>query len=81
MSSAAKATQVRLSRVTPSYCRVILDNPPLNLMGPEFVLQMREIVTALENDAPIEIHYEDHGRGQSVVLIYGYPLNGNSWER
>jgi non-heme chloroperoxidase len=34
-----------------------------------------------ENDAPIEIHYEDHGSGQPVVLIHGYPLNGNSWER
>ena len=30
---------------------------------------------------PIEIHYEDHGSGQPVVLIHGYPLNGNSWER
>ena len=29
----------------------------------------------------IEIHYEDHGSGQPVVLIHGYPLNGNSWER
>ena len=33
---AAKAAQVRLHRVTPSHCRVVLDNPPLNLMGPEF---------------------------------------------
>jgi hypothetical protein len=46
--SATKAAQVRLNRVTPSHCRVVLDNPPLNLMGPEFVLQIREIVTALE---------------------------------
>src|SRR5437870_11111308 len=34
-----------------------------------------------QNEAPIEIHYEDHGSGQPVVLIHGYPLNGNSWER
>jgi non-heme chloroperoxidase len=34
-----------------------------------------------ENGSPIEIHYEDHGSGQPVVLIHGYPLNGNSWER
>ncbi|HEY2072202.1 MAG TPA: alpha/beta hydrolase, partial [Gaiellaceae bacterium] len=31
--------------------------------------------------APIEIHYEDHGSGDPVVLIHGYPLDGNSWER
>ena len=39
------------------------------------------ITVASQNDAPIEIHYEDHGSGRPVVLIHGYPLNGNSWER
>jgi non-heme chloroperoxidase len=34
-----------------------------------------------EKGAPIEIHYEDHGSGRPVVLIHGYPLDGNSWER
>src|SRR3977135_2912506 len=34
-----------------------------------------------ENGGPVEIHYEDHGSGQPFVLIHGYPLNGNSWER
>jgi non-heme chloroperoxidase len=34
-----------------------------------------------ENSADIEIHYNDHGAGKPIVLIHGYPLNGNSWER
>jgi non-heme chloroperoxidase len=34
-----------------------------------------------ENQADIEIHYNDHGTGRAVVLIHGYPLDGNSWER
>jgi len=34
-----------------------------------------------ENGADIEIHYNDHGTGVPVVLIHGYPLDGNSWER
>jgi non-heme chloroperoxidase len=42
---------------------------------------MPSIIVGTENDAPIEIHYEDHGSGQPIVLIHGYPLNGNSWER
>lgn len=29
----------------------------------------------------IEIHYEDLGAGQPVVLIHGFPLDGRSWER
>src|SRR4051794_28338450 len=42
---------------------------------------MPHVNVGAENDAPIEIHYEDHGSGRPVVLIHGYPLNGNSWER
>lgn len=42
---------------------------------------MPRLAVGTENGAPIEIHYEDHGSGQPVVLIHGYPLNGNSWER
>jgi non-heme chloroperoxidase len=34
-----------------------------------------------ENSAPIEIYYEDHGSGQPVVLIHGYPLDSSSWEK
>jgi non-heme chloroperoxidase len=34
-----------------------------------------------ENTADIEIHYNAHGTGRPIVLIHGYPLNGNSWER
>lgn len=34
-----------------------------------------------ENDTDIELYYEDHGSGQPVVLIHGYPLDGRSWER
>jgi non-heme chloroperoxidase len=34
-----------------------------------------------ENSADIEIHYSDRGTGKPIVLIHGYPLDGNSWER
>src|SRR6201982_1910510 len=50
-----QAAKVRLNRFTPTHCRVVLDNPPLNLMGPEFVSQIREIVTALENDDRVKV--------------------------
>jgi non-heme chloroperoxidase len=42
---------------------------------------MPTITVGTENSAEIEIHYEDHGSGKPIVLIHGYPLNGNSWER
>jgi non-heme chloroperoxidase len=34
-----------------------------------------------ENGADIELYYEDHGSGQPVVLIHGYPGDGTSWEK
>jgi len=34
-----------------------------------------------ENSADIELYYEDHGSGDAVVLIHGYPLSGASWEK
>ena len=37
--------------------------------------------SVIENSGSIDLYYEDHGTGQPVVLIHGYPLNGHSWER
>jgi non-heme chloroperoxidase len=34
-----------------------------------------------ENSTSIHLYYEDHGSGQPVVLIHGYPLNSASWEK
>jgi non-heme chloroperoxidase len=42
---------------------------------------MARVTVGQENSAAIELHYEDHGSGQPVVLIHGYPLNGASWEK
>ncbi|MFH9675767.1 alpha/beta fold hydrolase [Streptomyces sp. NPDC017405] len=41
---------------------------------------MGRIKVGTENSTDIEVHYEDKGAGQPVVLIHGYPLDGNSWE-
>jgi non-heme chloroperoxidase len=42
---------------------------------------MPRINVGTENSANVEIHYEDHGTGRPIVLVHGYPLDGNSWER
>ncbi len=34
-----------------------------------------------ENSGNIDIYYEDHGSGQPIVLIHGFPLDGHSWEK
>jgi hypothetical protein len=42
---------------------------------------MSTIKVGQENSQPIEIYYEDHGSGSPVVLIHGWPLNGDAWEK
>jgi pimeloyl-ACP methyl ester carboxylesterase len=42
---------------------------------------MPKVNVGQENNADIEIYYEDHGAGQPVVLIHGYPLSGRAWDR
>ena len=42
---------------------------------------MPTVTVGRENSADIEIHYEDHGAGQPVVLIHGYPLSGRAWDK
>ena len=55
MKPTTNPRQIRLARVSPAYWRVTFDNPPLNLMGPEFVLQFREIITAIETDEQLKV--------------------------
>lgn len=36
-SAATKPAQIRLTRRSPAYWRVTIDNPPINVMGPEML--------------------------------------------
>jgi non-heme chloroperoxidase len=42
---------------------------------------MSKVIVGRENSADIEIYYTDHGAGQPVVLIHGYPLSGRAWDK
>jgi non-heme chloroperoxidase len=42
---------------------------------------MPYINVAQENSGSVDLYYEDHGKGQPVLLIHGWPLSGRSWEK
>ena len=52
----AKATpQIKLTKNSPSFWRVTFDNPPLNLMGPQFVVEFGQIMNAIEGDDQVRV--------------------------
>jgi enoyl-CoA hydratase/carnithine racemase len=55
MNATKEKAQIRLTRTSSAYWRVTFDNPPLNVMGPQFVREMREVVTALEADKEVKV--------------------------
>jgi non-heme chloroperoxidase len=42
---------------------------------------MPYVTVGKENSGAVDLYYEDHGSGQPVVLIHGYPLSGRAWDK
>jgi enoyl-CoA hydratase/carnithine racemase len=49
------AEQFHVSRVSPAYWRVTFDNGPVNLLDPDTVEQLAELITAIENDPDLTV--------------------------
>lgn len=92
MKASEKTGQVRLDRTSPNGWRVTFDNPPLNLMGPQFVLEFREIMTAIESDANVRVvvfqsavegvflnHSELRGSVEELTKIPQGPTGLEAW--
>ncbi len=55
MNPPTKPAQIRVARRSPAYWRVTVDNPPINVMGPEMVKQFQEVIAALEADEDVRV--------------------------
>jgi enoyl-CoA hydratase/carnithine racemase len=55
MNATTNPIQLRLARRSPAYWRVTIDNPPINVMGPEMVKQFQELINALETDEHVRV--------------------------
>src|ERR1700723_3805919 len=68
VNARAKAAQLRITRRSPAYWRVTIDNPPINVMGPEMVRQFQETIGAIEADEQVKVVVFDSA-------VDGYFLN------
>ena len=68
MDATTNPEQVRLTRRSPAYWRVTIDNPPLNVMGPTMVRQFQQVINAIETDAHVRVVVFDSA-------VDGYFLN------
>src|SRR6201996_3306012 len=55
INSSTTSAHLRLAQVSPAYWRVTINNPPINVMGPEMVREFQEIINALESDEPVRV--------------------------
>jgi enoyl-CoA hydratase/carnithine racemase len=55
MKATTDKAQIRLTRLSAAYWRVTFDNPPLNVLGPQFVREFREIIAAVEADEKVKV--------------------------
>jgi len=52
---ATGSRQIRLTRRSPTYWRVTIDHPPLNIFGPDTIPQLDEAITAIEADEHVTV--------------------------
>jgi enoyl-CoA hydratase/carnithine racemase len=55
MHATTEKAQIKVTRSSAAYWQVTFDNPPLNVMGPQFVREFRKIITAVEADEEVKV--------------------------
>ena len=55
MNTTTEKAQIRITRPSAAYWRITFDNPPLNVMGPQFVRELRKIIADLEADEEVKV--------------------------
>jgi len=68
MNDSKPSAQLRITRRTPAYWRVTIDNPPINVMGPPMVKDFQHVIEAIEGDEQVRVVVFDSA-------VDGYFLN------
>jgi enoyl-CoA hydratase/carnithine racemase len=68
VNATTNPVQLRLAKRSPTYWRVTIDNPPINVMGPDLLRQFQEVINDLEADDQVRVVVFDSA-------VEGYFLN------
>src|SRR5215472_6990840 len=47
--------QFKVDKITPGYWRLTLDNPPINMLGPQTILELQDLVGQFETDPELKV--------------------------
>jgi enoyl-CoA hydratase/carnithine racemase len=72
-NESTKGAQLRITRRSPAYWRITIDNPPINVMGPEMVREFQTIIDTIESDNNVRVVVFDSA-------VDGYFLNHSDFE-
>jgi enoyl-CoA hydratase/carnithine racemase len=73
MGATTNDVQIRVTRRSPAYWRVTIDNPPINVMGPVMVGQFHKVINDLETDDQVKVVVFDSA-------VDGYFLNHSDFQ-
>jgi enoyl-CoA hydratase/carnithine racemase len=55
MNVSLEEAQIKVTRPSATFWRVTFENPPLNVVGPQFVREFRGVITAVEADQEVKV--------------------------
>lgn len=62
--------RLTISKVTPAYWRVIIDNPPINLYDPEMFAELNVLMDTIDADAELKVVVFESGNPDYFVAHY-----------
>jgi enoyl-CoA hydratase/carnithine racemase len=74
-NAAETRPRVSVTRPSPYYWRVTLDNPPLNIFGPATIPQLDDAITAIENDEQVKVVVFDSAVPGFFLTHYDFLAN------
>ena len=92
MTAPSSSAQIRVNKSSPAHWRITFDNPPLNVMGPQFVEEFRHIIAKIEADEALRVvvfdsavegfflnHSDFHARMEDLTGLPQGPSGLEAW--